>query len=105
MGFFFGGGGQGVPFLGGFCDWFGEGWRGGGWVWGGGGKLEVEQQNNWGHNMLPWKEGSCSSKALHAYKTAHRQEEKFLSFDFLKKNFSADRPFFFVGFTKRSSIR
>ncbi len=22
-----------------------------------GGKFEVEQQNNWGHNMLPWKEG------------------------------------------------
>ncbi len=79
LGFFFEGGHR-FLILGGFCDWFGEGWSGGGWVWGGVGKFEVEQQNNWGHNMLPWKEGSSSSKALHACKTAHRQEEeKFLS--------------------------
>jgi hypothetical protein len=45
-------------------------------------EFEVEQQNNWGHNMLPWKEGRKQQQQGSACfaKTAHRQEEeKFLS--------------------------
>jgi predicted ATPase len=65
-----------------------EGW----WVGlGEGGKFEVEQQNNWGHNMLPWMEGRKEAAAARLCMLAKQHTDK------KRRSFSQQQEFFFDG--------